>query len=76
MEDENFDIYGDLDEALIEPLEEDKVKRKEAEEAKIEDEKKSKEEIDEIFSKLNTENNQLRKNMSILLATAKNEIER
>lgn len=76
MDDDNYDIYGDLDEALIEPLEEDKIKQQEAELAKLEDEKRTKEEIEETFSKLRTENDQLKKNISTLLVTAKSEIER
>lgn len=76
MDDDNYDIYGDLDEALIEPLENDKVKQHEAELAKIEDEKRTKEEIENEFAKLRTENSQLKKNISLLLVTAKSEIER
>jgi hypothetical protein len=76
MTDDNYDIYGDLDEALIEPLEENKVKQEEAELARLEDEKRTKEEIEETFSKLRAENSQLKKNISVLLMTAKSEIER
>lgn len=76
MDDDNFDIYGDLDKALIAPLENKRTKWEEAELAQLEDEKSSGEEIEDTLSKLKVENSRLKKNISTLLVTAKNEIER
>jgi DNA-binding transcriptional regulator YhcF (GntR family) len=76
MENEDFDLYADLDEALIEPLQEE-VQKKQAEE--LEKQKKDenfREETEKIISELKASNFQLKKNMSLLLATAKSEIER
>lgn len=76
MATDNFDIYGDLDDALIEPLQ-DELDKKTAENlAKSEEDKKFREETTNKINELNQSNLQLKKNMSILLATAKAEIER
>lgn len=76
MDDDNFNLYDDLDEALIEPLENERIKHEGNELEKIESEKRTKNESDEKLLKLEIENNQLKKNISLLLATAKSEIER
>lgn len=70
--DDNFDIYGDLDEALIAPLQEEVCKN---EAIKIE-ENNLKDENERILAKLNNDNRQLKENMSSLLATASSEIDR
>ncbi|KAG5673357.1 hypothetical protein PVAND_003414 [Polypedilum vanderplanki] len=76
MASDNFDIYGDLDEALIEPLQEEVEKKAVENLVKLEKEKQFKEETFEKIEKLENSNEQLKKNLSILLATAKAEIER
>lgn len=76
MEDENFDIYGDLDEALIEPLQEVTVKKNAIEKAKEEEFIKNKEESEKVLLKLELENQKIKENIAILLNTAKSEIDR
>lgn len=76
MSDETFDIYGDLDDALIEPLQEEIDKNAAEHRAKLKDDKDFREKTEKIISELKTSNLQLKKNMSLLLATAKSEIER
>lgn len=74
--DDGFDIYGDLDEALIAPLQEEICKKNAIEATKELEEKKLKDESERISTKLANENRQLKENMSLLLATAKSEVER
>lgn len=76
MSENDYDIYGDLDDVLIEPLEEVANKKKAIELAKDEENKKVLEEKEKKLSKLQNNNETLKKNMSVLLATARSEIER
>ena len=74
--DDSFDIYGDLDEALIAPLQEDICKEKAIEASQKLEEEKLKDESEKIITKLSNENHQVKENIALLLATAKSEIER
>lgn len=76
MGEDNFDIYGDLDEALIEPLEEVVSKKKVIEIAKEEEDKKFQEKTEKTLLKLQKVNENLKANISLLLSTAKSEIDR
>ncbi len=76
MDDESFDIYGDLDAPLLEPLQEEKIRQEKAELQKEEDEKRAQNEFTENVAKIKNENSQMKKNFSLLLATARREIER
>jgi hypothetical protein len=76
MTSENFDIYGDLDEALTEPLQEEVQKRRAENFEKAEDDRRFREATEQTIKELERSNAQLKKNMSILLATARAEIER
>lgn len=76
MEGEDFDIYGDLDGALIEPLQEEVNNRKAIEEEREQELKKIKEENENILTKLNRDNEQLKKNFLLLISTCTSEIKR
>lgn len=76
MDNEDFDLYGDLDEALIEPLQEEVQKKQAEEQEKQKIDEKFRIETEKIINELKTSNFQMKKNMSLLLATAKSEIER
>lgn len=76
MTEENFDLYADLDDALIEPLQEEVEKKAAEEQAKLKDDENFREKSEKLINELSTSNLQLKKNISLLLATAKSEIER
>lgn len=76
MDNEDFDLYGDLDEALIEPLQEEIQKKQAEEQEKQQIDENFRIETEKTINELKTSNFQLKKNMSLLLATAKSEIER
>lgn len=79
MEEPDFDLYDDLDEALIQPLSKDIAKQKAQEEEKLSKEKELREELD----KLSEENKELKSalelvktNFSSFSITARKEVER
>lgn len=77
MSEEHFDIYGDLlDDALIQPLQEVIEKKSAKELEKFKSEQKLKDESESKINELESSNFKLKQNVSVLLATAKSEIER
>jgi hypothetical protein len=76
MEDGNFDIYGDLDEFLIETLQETNNKNNDEISYKFEHQKILQNENKNKITELTALNDRLKKNLSLLLVTAKSEINR
>lgn len=80
MSDENaFDLYDDLDNALIQPLDSDIARKQAEEEAKLEADRKIAkliEEKDLEYEALRKRYDRMHTNCSILMGTAKSEIER
>jgi hypothetical protein len=80
---EDFDLYGDLEEAIIHPTQ-DEIKRKQAEEDEKhqkneklkQKEDNSRAELQRKLDELTEKHHQLNKNFSIMMLTCKNEIER
>lgn len=76
MSDEAFDLYGDLDAVFIEPLQKEVDQKADEERKKLKDYEDYKEKTEKLIQELKTSNFMLKKNMTLLLATARSEIER
>lgn len=75
----DFDIYDDLDDALMVPLDKDVERVKAAAEASEAERAELKEKLarkDEEIERLTESNYQLQKNLSILVLTSKSELSR
>lgn len=77
--DADFNLYDDLDDAFVQPLEKDIEKKRAEEQEKLEALKNLEEKLKESEKKITeilASKSQIEKNMSILSLTAKGEIER